>query len=65
MCSVTIFILSVPDNASGFVAAFTCKRAVLVKHRISVSYEDLLLSGLNVTSYKRPSVCPGVVKTLA
>jgi len=33
-----------------------------VKHRVSVSYEDLLLSGLYVASYKRPSVCPGVVK---
>jgi hypothetical protein len=65
VCFITIFTLSFPDNASGFVVAFTCKRVVRVKHRVSVSYEGLLLSGLNVTSYKRPSVCPGVVKTLA
>jgi hypothetical protein len=47
-----------------FVIAFTHNRVVPVTHRVSVSYEDLLLSGLYMTSYKRPSVCPGVIKTL-
>jgi len=48
-----------------FAVAFTRKRVVLVKHRVSVSYEDLLLSGLYVTSYKRPYVCPGFVKNFS
>ena len=48
-----------------FVIALTRKIAVLVKYRVSVSYDDLLLSSLHVTSYKRPSVCPDLVKNFS